>query len=151
MAAVDPAAGKPWRDGPAFNRRIGALVQTNVVELLGSTFSDHMLPYFREAFNAANEAQAREVLETIYGTAIVPGETVFWTPEMSTRAQRPVRTTVLSTPLTLTSLSSHASVLLFPTPATLSDPTGCSVTAVVSAGSSGTGPPPPTSPPEVNE
>ncbi|MCE9613314.1 MAG: hypothetical protein K8T26_03505 [Lentisphaerae bacterium] len=80
-AAVDPAAGKPWRDGPAFNRRIGALIQTNVVELLGSTFSDHMLPYFTSAFNAANEAQAREVLQTIYGPSIVPGAQVFWTPE----------------------------------------------------------------------
>ncbi len=80
-AAVDPAVNRPWRDGPAFNRRVAALIQTNVVELLGSTFSDHMLPYFSKAFNRDNEALARRVLGEIYGVTLNPAQTVFWTPE----------------------------------------------------------------------
>ncbi|MDA0989519.1 MAG: hypothetical protein O3A51_02055 [Verrucomicrobia bacterium] len=80
-ASVDPAAGKPWRDGPAFNDRIAELIATNVVVLLGSTFSDHMLPYFTKPFNRDNEQLARQTLETIYDTVIDPNRAVFWAPE----------------------------------------------------------------------
>ena len=80
-AAADPADGKPWRDGPALNRRIGELARTNIVYLMGSTFSDHMLPYFTEEFNRDNEALAREFLAAIYGVDLVPSRAVFWTPE----------------------------------------------------------------------
>ena len=79
-AAVDPAAGKPWRDGPALNREIAELAATNIVALLGSTFSDHMLPYFTKDYNRDNETLARDYLHRIYGferSLLTP----FWTPE----------------------------------------------------------------------
>jgi hypothetical protein len=80
-AAADPADGVPWRDGPTLNAQIKRLVGTNIVSLLGSTYSDHMLPYFTKPFNRDNEQLARSVLESIYDTTIVPADTVFWTPE----------------------------------------------------------------------
>ena len=80
-AAADPAAGKPWRDGPALNRRVAALIDTNVVTLLGSAFADHILPYFTPEFNEDNEALARDFLETIYDCTIDRSQAVFWTPE----------------------------------------------------------------------
>ncbi len=79
-AKVDPATNKPWLDGPSFNDRIARLMQTNVVYLLGSTFSDHMLPYFTTAFNADNASLANDFMHEIYG--FTPNtNTVFWTPE----------------------------------------------------------------------
>jgi hypothetical protein len=80
-AAVDPGAGKPWRDGPLLNQQIATLVDTNIVDLLGSTFSDHMLPYFSTAYNQDNESLARDYLGRIYGFAPSASRTVFWTPE----------------------------------------------------------------------
>lgn len=79
-ASADPAAAMPWLDGPAFNERIGALIRTNRIALLASTFSDHILPYFTPQHLADNEALAREFLETIYGVDITTNA-VFWTPE----------------------------------------------------------------------
>ncbi|MGD9873729.1 MAG: alpha-amylase family glycosyl hydrolase [Kiritimatiellia bacterium] len=79
-ARVDTNAGMPWLDGPAFNDQIRALVATNVVWLLGSTFSDHILPYFTPEFNADNVALANEFLHEMYGFA-PSANTVFWTPE----------------------------------------------------------------------
>jgi glycosidase len=79
-ARVDPAAGTPWRDGPAFNARLRRLAGANVVAFLGSTFSDHMLPYFTTAFNNDNAALAREFLAERYGVTSTP-YTVFWPPE----------------------------------------------------------------------
>lgn len=80
-ASADPAAGKPWADGPALNARIAELIDTNVVYLLGSTFSDHMLPYFTEDYNRDNEALARAYLERIYDTSINRTNAVLWPPE----------------------------------------------------------------------
>ncbi|MDP6631014.1 MAG: alpha-amylase family glycosyl hydrolase [Kiritimatiellia bacterium] len=80
-AAVDPAAGKPWLDGPALNAQIRALIDTNLVYLLGSTFSDHMLPYFTHVYNRDNEELARVYLESIYDCSIDPTNSVFWPPE----------------------------------------------------------------------
>lgn len=79
-AKVDPAANKPWRDGPAFNARIASLIATGRVDLLASTFSDHMLPYFSDAFNANNISLATEFLQNIYGAGAVSAK-VLWTPE----------------------------------------------------------------------
>ncbi len=79
-ARVDTNAGTPWRDGPAFNEWIAELAATNIVYLLASTFSDHMLPYFTPEFNRDNEAMAREYLEKIYGVTFTTNS-VFWTPE----------------------------------------------------------------------
>jgi len=80
-ARVDPAAGKPWLDGPSLNRRIAELIDTNTVYLLGSTFSDHILPYFTKDFNRSNEETGRRFLEEIYTTQIDLNKAVFWTPE----------------------------------------------------------------------
>jgi len=79
-AKVDAASGMPWLDGPTFNDWISTLVQTNLVTLMASTFSDHMLPYFTPEFNRDNEKLARQFLETIYNTTITTNA-IFWTPE----------------------------------------------------------------------
>jgi len=79
-ARVDTNISPAWRDGPALNAWIAELIRTNVVHLLGSTFSDHMLPYFTSAFNNDNANLARDYLQTIYGVTFT-SNTVFWTPE----------------------------------------------------------------------
>ncbi len=79
-AKVNPAAGTPWRDGPSFNARLTRLASTNVVSFLGSTFSDHMLPYFTPAFNNDNADLARDFLQERYGFTSTLN-TIFWTPE----------------------------------------------------------------------
>jgi len=78
-ASVDPAANKPWRDGPSFNDRIGALAGNGTLQLLGTTFSDHVLAYFDNAYNADNVALAAEMMEQIYGSS--PSTSVLWNPE----------------------------------------------------------------------
>lgn len=78
-ASVDPAAGKPWRDGPAFNARIGRLARDGVIELIGTTFADAPLPYFSQSWLQDNVALAGETMERIYGVA--PSTRVFWIPE----------------------------------------------------------------------
>ncbi|MGI8431186.1 MAG: hypothetical protein ACR2MW_02700, partial [Chthoniobacterales bacterium] len=66
-------------DGPAFNIRIGTMIGDGTIDLLGSTFSDHLLPYFENAFNADNLDLARDFLSNIYGH--LPSPDVLWTPE----------------------------------------------------------------------
>ena len=78
-AAVD-TNGPASRDGPSFNQRIASLVQSNLVYLLASTFSDHMMPYFTSQYNQDNEELARQVLYAIYGWQ-PRSNTVFWIPE----------------------------------------------------------------------
>ncbi len=80
-AKADPAENVPWRDGPAFNERLRRLIATNVVHLLASTFSDHMLPYFTKAFNRDNVELANQYLHDIYGVEFDTNSAVFWTPE----------------------------------------------------------------------
>jgi hypothetical protein len=80
-ARVDPAAGKSWLDGPSLNDHIGRLAATNIVDLMGSTFSGHIIPYFTEEFNSDNETLAREFIWDIYGVNIDHENAVFWTPE----------------------------------------------------------------------
>jgi len=79
-AMADTNAGPAWRDGPALNARIARLASTNLVDLLGSTFSDHMLPYFDNAFNSNNLALAQEFLSGIYGQGLVSTQ-ILWAPE----------------------------------------------------------------------
>jgi hypothetical protein len=57
------------------------MVRTNVVDLFGSTFSDHMLPYFTKDFNRDNERLARQWLERMYDCQIDPAFAPLWTPE----------------------------------------------------------------------
>lgn len=78
-AKVDPALNKPWRDGPTLNQQIAGLLSDGVVRLLGTTFSDHMLPFTSTAYTVDNVALASEILSGIYGTA--PSQKVFWAPE----------------------------------------------------------------------
>ena len=78
-AKVSASSANTYRDGPAFNARIGSLIGRGVVDLLGSTFSDHILPFFSSDFNADNVALANSYLTGIYGHA--PSSQVFWTPE----------------------------------------------------------------------
>jgi hypothetical protein len=74
------APGSPaGRDGPAFNARLKQLAGSGVIDLLGSTFADHVIGYFPQDFNAANVALANEVLTKIYGGA--QSSEVFWNPE----------------------------------------------------------------------
>ncbi|MBE7194923.1 MAG: hypothetical protein INR66_20910, partial [Gordonia polyisoprenivorans] len=78
-ASADPAANQSYRDGPALNARVGNLVAAGTVDLLGSTFSDHILPYFDTALNRDNVSLAKDFLTGIYGVA--PSSQVLWTPE----------------------------------------------------------------------
>jgi hypothetical protein len=79
-ARVDTNEGPSWKDGPALNDRIATMAATGTVVLTGSTFSDHMLPYFTQAFNSNNVALAKEFLAGVYGPAAV-SEKVFWASE----------------------------------------------------------------------
>jgi hypothetical protein len=79
-AAVDTNAGPAYRDGPAFNARLRQMMAAGTVQLLGTTFSDHLLPYFTSEFNEDNLALANEFLRAFYGTNAVSAKT-FWTPE----------------------------------------------------------------------
>lgn len=78
-ASVDPAAAKPWLDGPSFNARISSLAQTGGVELLGTTYADHMPSYFDLAYNMDNVALAAQTMQRIYIEA--PSTRTFWIPE----------------------------------------------------------------------
>ncbi len=77
-ASSASAPGDVRRDGPAFNSRVGALAAGGVIDLLGSTFSDHPLGYSPAGFDASNVALADTFLNDIYGSA---SSSVFWTPE----------------------------------------------------------------------
>ena len=78
-ASVDPAANKPWRDGPAFNQRLASRMQAGNIELLGTTFSDHMVGYFSNSYNNDNKQLAEDILFKIYQKS--PSTQVFWNPE----------------------------------------------------------------------
>ena len=84
-AEVRPDTTNSWRlskyaSGPLFNDWIAELMATNIIYMLGSTFSDHIMPYFPTAFNSDNVALAEEFLSEIYG--FTPNSnTVFWPPE----------------------------------------------------------------------
>jgi glycosidase len=78
-ASVDPSANKPWRDGPAFNQRIGTLMADDTLELIASTFADSPMPYFSQAYLNDNVSLSNRTLTEIYGTA--PSSRVFWIPE----------------------------------------------------------------------
>ena len=78
-ASVDPGVNKPWRDGPAFNQRLASRMQAGNIELLGTTFSDHMVGYFSNDYNNDNKQLAQDMLFKIYQNA--PSAQVFWNPE----------------------------------------------------------------------
>ena len=78
-AKVDPLATLQNRDGPTFNGRIKQLAQGGVVDLLGSTFSDHIISYFPQSFNSANLNLANSFLTNFYSGN--HSSSVFWNPE----------------------------------------------------------------------
>ncbi len=78
-AKTSPAVNKPLRDGPSLNGRIRSLLASNTVALLGTTFSDHILPYFDKPYNSNNVALAQSFLTGMYSNP--PSTAVFWTPE----------------------------------------------------------------------
>jgi hypothetical protein len=75
------SATNGFRDGPTLNTRLASLMSGSpaVVDLLGSTFADHIPAYFNAEFNADNVALASSFLSNIYG--VVPSTDVFWAPE----------------------------------------------------------------------
>ena len=72
--------GQSEYDGANFNKRIKSLITNGLVYLTGSTFSDHMMPYFNTSFNQDNISLANNFLNSIYGESNV-STSVFWTPE----------------------------------------------------------------------
>jgi hypothetical protein len=78
-AAVDPAANKPWRDGPSFNLALRSLGDAGRLFLLGTTFAGHAPNYTTAAFDAANIDTAHHLLFDIYG--IAPSDDVLYLPE----------------------------------------------------------------------
>ncbi len=79
--AKNPAVNA-LNDGPALNTRIANLVSSNRVQVLGSTFADHIPKYFPQAFNNSNKALSETFLDTIYGNgAATASRQAFWAPE----------------------------------------------------------------------
>lgn len=78
-ATVDPAANKPYLDGPAFNARIAALKSQGIIEMPGTTIADHVPGYLTQAYNADNIATASSLLAQIYGTP--PSSSTLWVSE----------------------------------------------------------------------
>ena len=78
-ASVAPGSAQAYKDGPALNKRIASMVASGQIDLISSTFSDHILKYFGSDFNANNVALANKFLQGIYGQA--PSPNVFWLPE----------------------------------------------------------------------
>ena len=73
---------KTWYSGAAFNEAIRAGVAKGAFSLLGSTFSDHMIKYYPDAFNAANAKMAEDTLNAIYGNGEkVVSTNIFWLSE----------------------------------------------------------------------
>ncbi len=69
-------------DGPAFNARIRNLVAQGRVDLVGSTFSDHVPKYFLQQFNNENKALAETFLDSIYGNGTqAASRNIFWPTE----------------------------------------------------------------------
>lgn len=77
--ASNPNPGSwPNNDGPSLNQRIRNLVTDNKIDLIGSTFADHVPKYFQNDFNIANKQLADEFLSSIYGSV---SSNIFWPTE----------------------------------------------------------------------
>ena len=69
----------PTKDGPTFNARIKAGVAQGWLDVLGSTFADHVLKYFPLEMNRQNVMAARDILDGIYGSGSAQSSrSVFW-------------------------------------------------------------------------
>jgi hypothetical protein len=79
--AKNPTPGS-LNDGPSFNTRLTALIDAGQLDLLGSTFSDHIPKYFPSDFNTSNIDLAEVFLDTIYGNGNqTVSRAAFWAPE----------------------------------------------------------------------
>lgn len=79
--AKNPTGGAA-NDGPTFNTRIANLVTDSRVQILGSTFADHVPKYFPQAFNNSNKLLAESFLDSIYGGgSATASRQAFWPPE----------------------------------------------------------------------
>jgi hypothetical protein len=69
-------------DGPSFNARLRNLVAQGRVDIVGSSFSDHVPKYFLQEFNNANKALAEKFLDAIYGNGTqAASRQIFWPTE----------------------------------------------------------------------
>ena len=75
--AVNPAANA-LNDGASLNQTIAGLVSNGKIDLIGSTFADHVPKFFNHDFNLANRQLADEFLTGIYGSV---SPNIFWAPE----------------------------------------------------------------------
>ena len=75
--AVNPAANA-LNDGASLNQTIAGLVSNEKIDLIGSTFADHVPKFFNQEFNLANRQLADEFLTGIYGSV---SPNIFWAPE----------------------------------------------------------------------
>jgi len=67
------------KDGPAFNQRIKTAVAQGWLDLLGTTYADHVLKYFPQEMNRQNVMAARDLLDGIYGSGSAQSSrSVFW-------------------------------------------------------------------------
>ncbi len=66
-AKVDPAVNKPWRDGPAFNARLASMRTAGTLDLVGASFSSHVLPYFPTSYTQDNIALANDIFTATLG------------------------------------------------------------------------------------
>ena len=78
-ASVPPGSAQAYQDGPTLNKRIASMIANGQVDLISSTYSDHILKYFSNAFNSNNIALANSFLKSIYGAS--PSPNVLWLPE----------------------------------------------------------------------
>jgi len=78
-AAVDPAVGKDYLDGPTLNSRISNLLLSGDGMLFGTTFADQVVPFATTAFTQDSVNLANDVLTEIYSSA--PSSNVFWPAE----------------------------------------------------------------------
>ena len=77
--AVNPTPGAwPNNDGPSLNQRIQTMVTEGKIDLVGSTFADHVPKYFPDSFNVANRQISDEFLHGIYGSV---SSNLFWPSE----------------------------------------------------------------------
>ena len=67
------------KDGPAFNLRIKTALANGWLDLLGTTYADHVLKYFPQEMNRQNVMAARVLLDGIYGSGSAQSSrSVFW-------------------------------------------------------------------------
>jgi hypothetical protein len=87
VSALQWAESDPARDtngsrsGPAFNRRIRGLVQSNLVTLGSGFLGQHIAPYFTGAINRAAVQLQDDLMRRVFGSNAVSANSVLWTGE----------------------------------------------------------------------